>query len=204
MRKLLVVGGSAGAKIVANLTNKYWDIYFYNSYWHERDMKRDLTSADLDEFFKVAENNFFIAAGDNKTRSDLHSKFQVKYSRKPINVVHPTAYIEDTCSMGSGNLVLAGAYLGFYSKIGDGCILNTGAIVEHDCRLEDFVQLAPGAALGGRTVIGSRSFLGIKSCVLPDIEVCSDVIVAAGAVQISNVDSAGTYVGVPARKLQRI
>ena len=39
------------------------------------------------------------------------------------------------------------------AQVGRGCIVNSAAVVEHDCRLGDWVHVSPGAALGG----GARS-----------------------------------------------
>ena len=38
-------------------------------------------------------------------------------------------------------------------KIGKNVLLNTGCIIEHDCILEDNVQVGPGAYVGGNVLI---------------------------------------------------
>ena len=47
--------------------------------------------------------------------------------------------------------------------IGCGCIINTGAVVEHDCGIGDGVHLCPGTTLGGTVVIGDRSWICLGS-----------------------------------------
>ncbi|MFU7517972.1 serine acetyltransferase, partial [Clostridium sp. HCS.1] len=34
-------------------------------------------------------------------------------------------------------------------------IVNSGAIVEHDCKIGDFVHVAPGVTMSGSVAIGS-------------------------------------------------
>ena len=45
------------------------------------------------------------------------------------NLVHPQATVEASAVIGEGNQIMAQAVLGSDSRIGDGCIVNAGAIV---------------------------------------------------------------------------
>jgi UDP-3-O-[3-hydroxymyristoyl] glucosamine N-acyltransferase len=48
-------------------------------------------------------------------------------------VIHTTAFIEDSATLGDGIQVFPLAYVGIRVQVGYGCIINTGAIVSHDC-----------------------------------------------------------------------
>ena len=50
------------------------------------------------------------------------------------------------------------AYVGVRVQVGYGCIISTGAIVSHDCKLAPYVNLSPGATLAG--CCGRRSSPG--------------------------------------------
>ncbi len=45
--------------------------------------------------------------------------------------------------------------------LGFGAIVNTGAIVSHDCILGDYVNLSPGAILAGEVSVGSAALVGM-------------------------------------------
>ena len=84
--------------------------------------------------------------------------------------------------------------------IGDGCIINTAASVDHDCFVDDYSHIAVGAHLCGIVHIIRNTWIGAGVTVSNNIIVCNNCMVGTGAVVISNIDVPGTYVGVPARR----
>jgi acetyltransferase-like isoleucine patch superfamily enzyme len=88
------------------------------------------------------------------------------------------------------------------ATVGEHCIINSGAIIEHDDVLEKYVHISPGAKLGGTTRIGEECHVGIGATVINNVEICSNCTVCAGAVVIKNIMDKGTYVGVPVRKIK--
>ena len=83
--------------------------------------------------------------------------------------------------------------------IGIGCIVNTAAIVEHDCVVEDFVNISPRSAVAGHTRIGEKSFLGIGSTIINEITIGKKVVIGAGAVVIRDLPDNVMVAGVPAK-----
>jgi len=86
--------------------------------------------------------------------------------------------------------------------LGIQCIVNTGAIVEHDDLLEEGVEVSPGAVLCGRVECGDYCWFGAGSTVLPRTKLSSDAIVAAGAVVAKHVSAGTTVAGVPAQQIE--
>ena len=81
-----------------------------------------------------------------------------------------------------------------------GVHLNKGVIVTHDCSVGEFSVLSPGVILGGGTEIGAEVFMGIGAITLPRVKIGEGVVVGAGAVVTKDIKN-GTYVGVPAKKI---
>lgn len=115
--------------------------------------------------------------------------------------IHPSAVISplDT-KIGEGTVVMAGAVVNAGAVIGKHCIINTSAIIEHDDQIEDFVHVSVGAKLAGAVHVGRRSWIGIGAAVKNNISICEDCMIGAGAVVVKDIEEAGTYVGVPARR----
>jgi sugar O-acyltransferase (sialic acid O-acetyltransferase NeuD family) len=119
-----------------------------------------------------------------------------------LSVIHPSAVIAKSATLGHGTAVLANAIVGPCATIGANVIVNSGAIVEHGSIIGDHCHIAPGARLAGGVVIGPRSHVGIGACVIENTTIGSDCIVGAGAVVVRNIDSSVVVVGVPARVLR--
>ena len=67
------------------------------------------------------------------------------------------------------------------------CIINTGAIVEHDCIVDDFSHVAVGAVLCGGVSIGSETLIGANATVIQGRTVGNKCIVGAGEVARKNI-----------------
>ncbi len=81
-------------------------------------------------------------------------------------------------------------------------IINTGITIDHDCKIGDFVHLAPGVNLAGGVLVEEGSFLGINSSVIPYKRIGKWVTVGAGGAVIQDVPEFTTVVGVPAKPIR--
>jgi UDP-perosamine 4-acetyltransferase len=139
--------------------------------------------------------------GDNLQRSRLFNHVAgLGFELPPI--MHRTATIAASSTIGRGSVVLAGSAVGPGARLGENVIVNTGAVVEHDCVVEADVHVATGALLGGGVVVGMLAHIGMGACVLQDLEVGASAIVGAGAVVIRDVAPDITVVGCPAVTLE--
>lgn len=86
--------------------------------------------------------------------------------------------------------------------IGDNCIINTDAIVDHETQIESHCHIGPGVKVASRVKIGEESFLSIGSIVIDQITLDSGVTMGAGAAVVQNVGDTSTAVGVPARSIR--
>jgi len=76
-------------------------------------------------------------------------------------LVHPTAFIELSAILSEGVQVMPHAYVGSESHVGFGAIVNTGAVVSHDCKLGDYANLSPGVILAGEVTVGTATLVGM-------------------------------------------
>lgn len=98
--------------------------------------------------------------------------------------------------------LLGGCGLG--ARVGCGVIVNTGAQVDHDCAIGDFVHLGPGSVLCGGVTVGPLSLVGAGANVAPGVSIGGGVVVGVGAAVIRAVADGAVVVGVPARVLSAV
>jgi UDP-N-acetylbacillosamine N-acetyltransferase len=143
----------------------------------------------------------FIGIGDNELRQRLQQEIAARDYRFAM-LIHPTATLGSSVSLGDGTLVMPRAVINFGAVVGDGAIVNTGAIVEHDCRIGAWVHLAPGSVLGGEVTVGDGCPIGLGARVLPGIQICAGTVIGGGATVTKSIAEAGIYGGTPARRLR--
>jgi sugar O-acyltransferase (sialic acid O-acetyltransferase NeuD family) len=139
-----------------------------------------------------------VAIGAPEARAAWHEHLESLGFQLAV-LVHPSAQIGRTTTIGAGSVLMAGAIVNSGSSIGRSVIVNTAASIDHDCVIGDFVHVAPGARLAGTVRVGSRAHVGIGACVLQNRSIGDGAIVGGGAVVIDDVAAHATVVGVPAR-----
>lgn len=146
--------------------------------------------------------DLFVAIGGNAARRRVTAMLREAGLTLPA-LVHPSAVLGKGVTLGQGTVVMAGAVINPWAIVGEGVILNTGSSVDHDCRVGDFAHVSVGAHLCGTVTVGKEAFLGAGSTLVNNVSVCDGVTVGAGAVVIHDITEKGTYVGVPARRIDR-
>lgn len=103
--------------------------------------------------------------------------------------------------MGIGSFIGANCILTTNIILGDHALLNRGNQIGHDCRIGDFFSMMPGSIVGGNVQIGNRVYMGSCSNIREGIRICDDVVIGMNAAVVRDITEPGTYVGVPAKKI---
>jgi acetyltransferase EpsM len=80
-------------------------------------------------------------------------------------LVHPSAVVERSARLDPGVQVCALVYVGSDARIGYGTLINTGAIVHHDCAIGKVVNLSPGATLAGNVHVENHAQIGMRATI---------------------------------------
>lgn len=154
-----------------------------------------------DTLKKLAGVRALVALGDNGRPRELVARCEGLCEW--ITAVHPRAYVHNSVRIGRGTVVFAGACIQPGTVIGEHVIVNTGATIDHDCRIGNFVHVAPGVHLAGGVMVEEGALLGIGSVVLPGVRIAAWAVVGAGAAVVEDVPPFTTVIGVPARPLRK-
>lgn len=104
-----------------------------------------------------------------------------------ITVVHPSAIIADSVSLGEGCQVLAGAIIQADANIADNVIINTRATIEHDVQVSNHVTVSPGAILCGGAKLAECCYIGAGAIVLQTFSVGTGSVIAASSVVAKDI-----------------
>ena len=203
---ILVWGASGHAKVVADLARALgFDVLVFvdddETRQDEQFFGGTITHARQIESLRRESSQLAIGVGDNRARERLSGRAaQLGFAMPPL--VHPSAYVAPSATIGDGSVVMAHAVVNADARISLGVIVNTGCIIEHDCVVGSFSHVSPGATLAGAVSLGHRVHVGAGATVLPGVQIGDDAVVGAGAVAIDNVRPDSTVAGVPARCLE--
>lgn len=201
---ILVWGASGHAKVVADLarTLGFVVIAFIDddeTRHGEKFFGANVTHARHIESLRRESSRLALGVGDNRARERLFERAKrLGFLMAPL--VHPSAYVAPSATIGDGSVVLAHAVINADARISLGAIVNTACIIEHDCFIGPFSHVSPGATLAGAVSVGQRVHVGAGATVLPGVHIGDNAVVGAGAVAIDSVPPDSTVVGVPARR----
>lgn len=105
-----------------------------------------------------------VAIGNNSIRAQWFDRLRAAgFALPPI--VHPRAFVSPSASIGEGCTIMGGAVIGTEAWLGIGVVINSGAIVDHHCRVEDFGHLGTGACMAGGSVLGPGAWMQAGSAI---------------------------------------
>jgi acetyltransferase EpsM len=142
--------------------------------------------------------HLIISIGDNYIRKKLATLVSASFG----NAIHPSALLSRRSSYGVGTVIMGGVTINSDVKIGNHCIVNTNASIDHDCIVEDFVHISPNVALCGNVQIGEGSHIGAGAVIIPGKKIGKWCVIGAGAVVISDVPDYCTSVGNPSKVIK--
>jgi sugar O-acyltransferase (sialic acid O-acetyltransferase NeuD family) len=117
-------------------------------------------------------------------------------------IVHPTAAVSFSSSVGPGTVLLAHVTLTAAVVVGAHVAVMPHVTLTHDDIVEDFVTIASGVCLGGGARVRTGAYLGAGALIAENRTVGAFSLIGMGAVVTHDVPAAEVWAGVPARRLR--
>ena len=208
-KKILLLGGGGHCRSVLDClmsTGKYEEIGIidYDKSASALDVDVIGTDDDLPRLLQEGWSDAFITVGSvghTNLRRKLFSLINELGFSIP-SIIDPSAIIAKGTTIGEGTFVGKRAVVNTGSIIGQCAIINTGAIIEHDCQIDDFAHISPGATLCGQVKVGKDSHIGAGSVVRQGICIESNTIVGAGSVVVKDIPGEVKAFGNPCRVVE--
>ena len=138
------------------------------------------------------------AAQDTLRRKQVQQALQ-NQGWKMASVRHPNAVVSNFARVLPGAQLLASCVVQAGAEVGEGCIVNTAAVIEHDTVVGAYSHVAPRALLCGNVIVGACSHIGAAAVVRQGLQLGEQTVVAAGAVVVHHCKGHTLLVGVPAK-----
>ena len=201
-KRLILIGASGHGKVVADIAKKigYTEIYFLDDNDAVKECGGYKVIGKSDNVSDYTDCDFIVSIGNSSIRENIQKALEDK-GLPVVSLIHPNAVIGENVEIGIGTVVMAGAVVNSGTRIGKGCIINTSSSVDHDCIIEDFVHVSVGVHIAGTVRVGMSTWIGAGATVVNNIEIIDNCMIGAGAVVVGNIKKAGTYIGVPARRM---
>ncbi|MCG9875846.1 MAG: acetyltransferase [Leptospiraceae bacterium] len=92
------------------------------------------------------------------------------------SIISPTAYFSPFAELGEGTMIFPKVFVNAGVNIGQNCIINSGAIIEHNVQIGRHSHISTGVILNGGVEIGEGCFLGSgtivqENSIIPDFSV---------------------------------
>lgn len=143
---------------------------------------------------------FIISIGNNQIRKTIAEQLKTSFGK----AIHPSAIISPNSLIDEGTVVMQGAIVQSCATIGKHCIINTGASVDHECVIEDYVHISPHATLCGNVHVGEGSWVAAGSVVLPGVKIGKWSVIGAGSVVAKDIPDGVLAVGNRCKVLKKI
>jgi sugar O-acyltransferase (sialic acid O-acetyltransferase NeuD family) len=160
----------------------------------ERDLFTWLNTQDFSNLLAA----IAIGGTNGVTRCLLAQKLQHIGLELPT-LIHERAWVADTVILGAGNQILGAACISEDARLGNHCIVNTNASIDHECVLGDGVHIMPGATIAGCVTVEDFASIGSNATILPRLRIGRNAVVGAGAVVTRDVLPGAIIKGNPAR-----
>jgi len=129
---------------------------------------------------------YLIGIGNLNYRKLFVERF-LSDGAKFISIVHQTAYISESATIGTGVVIGPMVNLGPNSFVGDFTIEHSRCVYGLDTRIGRFNFISPNVCFSGFTTVGDENLFGINSATIPNIQIGNRNKIMAGMVLDKNV-----------------
>lgn len=138
-----------------------------------------------DDISQLVQSNhwFLITIGQIKTPNLRLKYFDYLSSlnAKLATIVSPLAHVSDYAELGAGTIVMHHALVNAGARIGQNCIINSKALIEHDSIIENHCHISTASVINGGTIVKQKTFFGSNAMAKEYIEIKQESIIKGGS-----------------------
>ena len=105
--------------------------------------------------------------------------------------------------IGDGSLIMPGVIINTGTIIGNHCIINTSASIDHDNHFKHFSSCGPGVITGGNVNVGNLSHVSIGSVIKNNINIGNNTVIGGNSFVNKNCKNNYFFYGTPIKKIKK-
>ena len=151
------------------------------------------------EYYAVEEDDrFVLAIGTVEDKKRIVLSLKARRARF-FTLVHPTAVVADTASIGEGVVVCPFATVSVNVTVDDFAMLNFYASCGHDAKVGKYCVLSPYATMNGFAILEDEVFMGTHATVVAHKRVGCRSKISANSLAANDVPPCTLVQGVPGK-----
>ena len=207
IRRIAIVGSSGHARVAIDIAERDPGIRIaglLDSFRKPGEIEAGYailgSEKDLPDLMRKFEiDGGFVAIGDNWQRYLMAERIRkLSPNLEFVTLIHPSVIVAKGVRISAGSVLMPGVTVNSSSVIGEFCIINTNASLDHDSRMEAYSSLGPAVATGGRVTLERFSAVAIGGVVSNGVVIGEHSIVGAGAVALRDIPRCSVAFGIPA------
>ncbi|MCL0044122.1 acetyltransferase [Dehalococcoidia bacterium] len=204
MAKIVVVGTGGLAREFTQWFSNQVEIVGYISTNPEEHPRFGLPGRlfeDESNIRAIGTNLAVIAIGAPDIRARVYRQLTEAGYQFPV-LIHESSVVASNVDFADGVVISPMSCIGPNVRLGTLCYVNFCCGVGHDVQAEAFLQMNPGAQIGGFCRIGKHVLIGSGAVVRQGISIGNGATIASGSVVLSKVEENVTVMGNPAKRLR--
>lgn len=168
-RTLIVFGDQTADEVVSAAEEACGDRFttirkfIFNEQTAENSELKDLIESS-------SELNYILGMIDAKLKPKVR-EFAESRNLIPFSVVHPTAYVAPSATIGDGTFVAPQAVISVNAKVGAHSVIHIHSSIGHDCQIGEYCAVLPGARISGKVVLEEGVMIGSNAFVFQGVTV---------------------------------
>lgn len=195
-KDIYILGAGGHGKVLLEAIKRmgFQKIFWISPELKKGEMKEGVSCRGNDEdILELNPKNILLANGIGfLPKSSLRKKTYEKFKNAGfqfLTIKDPMAYISETAHIKEGAQILMGSKVQAGVLVGENTIVNTGAQIDHDGRINAHCHIAPGAILCGDVCVEENVFIGAGSIVIQGVYLGQSSIIGAGTTITKDIKS---------------
>lgn len=127
--------------------------------------------------YKICEDDIFIICIGKVSSRQRIFEYLCDKDATFLTYVHSTALVSQSATIGKGVVICPFAIVNARAIVSDNVSINVNVSVGHESHVGKHCVLSPYSALNGAASIDDMVFLGTRSTIFPNIQVCESSII---------------------------